>query len=358
MRARWIVLLGLAGCGRIGFDPNGQSASDANGHSKDVYNVAFVTSTTQIPGAVGGVAGADSACMARAAAAGLSGRFVAWASTSTLFAPKRLAGARGWVRTDGMAVADQTDDLAAGALLHPVRTDEYGRDVGKDQIHVATGTYGGVVNDNCDDFASTSAQVMVAYAFNGASAWTNTNTVACTQPARFYCFQVDRNVALTYAKAVGRIAFVSVADFTPSSGIAVADAICANEAASAGLPGSYRALLGRSAASAASRFDTTGPTWVRPDGIALAASAQAFLQGDTETTMTITATGELRDVNEAITGIGASAFDTSDPTLTCDDWTNPSGTDNLGYPYSTLSGVFSSTFASCDQRRPVYCLEQ
>src|SRR5262249_30645591 len=79
---------------------------------------AFVTSTTYVPGNWGSVGTADSACNTRAAAAGLPavGSYRAWLSTSTVTARSRLTPARGWIRTDGLPVAD-----TAVSLVFPVQ---------------------------------------------------------------------------------------------------------------------------------------------------------------------------------------------------------------------------------------------
>lgn len=89
-------------------------------------NRAFVTSTTHVLGALGGLAGADAICNQRAAAAGLDGTYVAWLSSSTASAASRLANASGWVRTDGKPFAKSRGDLLAGRLLYPLELDETG----------------------------------------------------------------------------------------------------------------------------------------------------------------------------------------------------------------------------------------
>src|SRR5437879_12668371 len=105
-----------AGCGRIGFDgsPGGggpaggaDNPTGADGGAALTANLAFVSSMTYAPGALGGPAGADAACNQLAASAGRSGSFVAWISTNTTNAIDRIAGARGWTRVAGPALGDQ-----------------------------------------------------------------------------------------------------------------------------------------------------------------------------------------------------------------------------------------------------------
>jgi hypothetical protein len=57
----------------------------------------------------------------------------------------------------------------------------------------------------------------------------------------------------------------------PGDGLSGADARCQATADLAGHVGTFRALLATEEASAASRFDSAGPPWVRPDGVPLVA---------------------------------------------------------------------------------------
>ena len=89
----------------------------------------FVTTTTH-NGNLGGLAGADAICQARAQAGGLAGTYRAWLSTSTASAFSRLGTASGWVRPDGKPVFDSRADLTTPRMFHPIRIDERGGDVG------------------------------------------------------------------------------------------------------------------------------------------------------------------------------------------------------------------------------------
>src|SRR5690606_4557544 len=82
-------------------------------------NLVFVTSTTHEPASLGGLAGGDAICAARAEAAGLPGTYVAWLSTATVDARDRLGSARGWRRVDGEPFADTVEDLASGKIFYP-----------------------------------------------------------------------------------------------------------------------------------------------------------------------------------------------------------------------------------------------
>jgi len=82
------------------------TAPRAVGTAFSAKNIVFVTSTLSTPGNIGSLAAADAICTARAQAAALPGAYVAWLSSTVTSAKARLGSARGWVRVDGMPVAD------------------------------------------------------------------------------------------------------------------------------------------------------------------------------------------------------------------------------------------------------------
>ena len=86
----------------------------------------FVTSSRS-NGNLGGLAGADAECNARADAAGLTGHYKAWlsdasASPSSRFVPSNCP----YYRVDGVRVASDWDDLTDGTLAAPISLDENG----------------------------------------------------------------------------------------------------------------------------------------------------------------------------------------------------------------------------------------
>jgi len=92
----------------------------------DAFKRVFVTSTIY-DGNLGGLAGADAKCAARAAAAGLSGTYKAWLSSSTTSAASRLTHATvPYKRTDGVTIANNWTDLTDGAIAEPISRDEFG----------------------------------------------------------------------------------------------------------------------------------------------------------------------------------------------------------------------------------------
>ena len=247
-------------------------------------NIVFTTSSTQT-GALGGFTGADNICASLAAEAGLSGKYVAWLSTPKVDAISRLGNARGWVRPDGKPVAKTAADIAQGKLLYPPRLDERGRDLGVDPL-VMTATWSDGTfffttgYTSCSDFTSAAkvpdTSLLGGYASANSEMFTGQVNIDCDVQARLYCFGIDRQADIVVIPSVGRYAFMTAAFWIPGGGIASADGLCQSEARSAGLPGTYKALLAPTGASAASRFDTSGLPWIRPDGIPIAPTASAF----------------------------------------------------------------------------------
>src|SRR5436189_159847 len=103
-----LVLVALLGCGRIGFDARlatGDGSVDMTTVPR--RNVAFVTRATYT-GNLGGSTGGDAKCAVAATAAGLTGTFVAFLSTSTgRDAGSQLTASRGWARVDDIDVIDK-----------------------------------------------------------------------------------------------------------------------------------------------------------------------------------------------------------------------------------------------------------
>jgi hypothetical protein len=360
-----VVVATVFGCGRVGFTPEseagdsgpGSDAAAADGPPLDgapAANLVFVTSTTHQMGTLGSLLAADAVCQARADAAGLDGTFVAWLSTSTVDAKDRLGTARGWIRRDGTPFADSISSLTSGAIFYPVRHTEEGEEPsGFPYVVTATtpaGTYSGT---GCSDLTSTSGAISQGYAWGGSDEWTSSSNNSCDGGVRFYCFGIDRTVAVLSPSVPGRRAFVSDAAWQPGGGIASADALCAGEADTAGLAGSFRALLASDGVSAMARF-TAGSPWVRVDGALLGSDLLTV-----EAAFNVTASGVYRGTNSVWTG----APDVSTPgSATCASWTSTSASEVGAYGYSTRATAqyFSSGIVSpCDDSsRHIYCLEE
>jgi hypothetical protein len=323
VQARFVMLAMVTAC-RFGFDPNagagdGGAGDDAEGGDGDgdaiidapiPPNLVFVTSTT-VDLCTGGVAAADAECMARAAAANLSGTYVSFTSDTTSDARDRLAVAAGWVRSDGRPVAATVDTLLGNGPWFPPRLDENGTELGPSfLVASATDGTGRLINYNpaCNIGGRPS---------NTATAWFGGLVVG--PPQHVVCFGVDRMVPVTKTVATGRLAFVTAGVFTPSSGIGAADALCTTEASNASLPGTYKAFMSTTTTPAASRFNLSGPAWVRTDGVPLMASAS-----DLGTWSFLTALDRRIDgtVTEQYTWTGNPTTNTM--AQTCNNWSSAS----------------------------------
>ncbi len=335
------------------------------------FNRVFVTSTLQ-NGNLGGLAGADAICAARATAASLPGTYVAWLSTSTVNALDRLGSAKGFVRVDGKPFANAPADIVANKIFNPLRIAEDGSDVsssvvpGSSTLTVYTGTLGdGTVatGATCSDFTDTAGSARRGEVSGGPVTWTARQNSNCTTTRRLYCFETDHSGAdLVPAPMSGKIAFVSTKIFAPGPGIGIAgaDTVCANNASSAGLTGTFKALLATTSASAASRV-ALAPLYVRPDGIPIATGTTIAAGSALDSGMWQRADGTYVPATGDLVFTGApSPSATGTISSTCSDWTATT---------STTAVIGADTFAdpswwnlasngTCTSTLAVYCLQQ
>ncbi len=330
-------------------------------------NYIFVTSQMYPPGSFNGLLSADKACNSLAQKTGLPGNFIAYLSTSQTSAVSRLGSARGWIRVDGAPVADRVADLASLSkkILFPPRLDETGKEaIGP----AATGTQtDGLLasGKNCSDWTSSSAQDSVEIGSpTGGSSWAAAGYSQCSWPLRIYCLGIDRTVAIVPPKVPGRIAFISQGLLNPSMGQGSADALCVAEAATSKLPGTYKALLATTAASAASRFDYGNGTlpWVRPDGIPLVAKAADLMTGNLLAAPEVLADGTQATSGTLVsTGIPlANSLQPGGLSDTCQNWTSNSSNQTLvtGSSASSTSTAISAYHVPCSFSNRVYCLQE
>lgn len=335
--------------------------------TKNAPNIAFVTSTSH-NGNLGGLAGADAICKARASAAGLAGSYRAWLSTSTTNAITRLGSARGWVRTDGKPLVDSLSDLTTGKLIHPLRYDETGTDVGHVRVTTGTKPDGTVATSElCSNWTSATG---TTYTTQGSSAglagmFTTIGGQLCSSAARLYCFGVDRTAVVDVTPAASyRRAFTTTSAFTPSGGLAAADALCAQEASAASLPGTYKALLATSTASAASRFSTTGAHWGRLDGTVLALLTSSTFQGTRwNVTPNLSADKTEWFGNNGVWIGATSLVDKGTAATTCNNWTSTSSTATAAggrIGYTTFAELANDVISSgCNSSvRKLICMQE
>jgi hypothetical protein len=332
-------------------------------------NVMFTTSTTY-SGNIGGLGGADAKCQERARAAGLSGSFIALLSTSQASAFSRIESAKGWVRTDGRPFAEGVPEMLQERIFYPPRIDEFGKDIVGDDF-VATGTkYDGTPdsektgNDWGPPPVAGSWLCGGGQAFAGSDGWYSFGHKECTLTFRLYCFEASRRSVVSLPAPAGgtRLAFVSNAAVELANGISGADAACSAQAQAARLSGSFKALLATTAASAASRFNLTGPPWSRPDGVQIVTVSRDITTGNLLAPITVAADGIQRAGNNAVwTGAISPA---SLGSATCKDWTSRAVTDsghtgNAMFSNSIWFAGVSSTPKTCDSGiARIYCLQE
>ncbi len=337
------------------------------------FNRVFVTSTLQ-NGDLDGLAGADLICEQRAAAGGLPGTYRAWLSTATVNAFTRLGSAQGFVRVDGKPFANSVADILANRIFNPIRLNESGVDVSNGivpdtaPVTVFTGTLGdGTVatGATCSDFTSTAGSARRGEVSGGPVTWTARQNSNCGTGRRLFCFQIDHSGAnLVPPPTSGMIAFVSDKTFLPgpSVGIDGADALCAANAAAASLPGTYKALLATTTASAASRV-TLAPLYVRPDGIPIASGATIASGSALESGIWQRANGTYVPATGDLVFTGAPSPSAAAPLLanSCNDWTSTAPLDSAYIGADTFADPTWWNLAAngdCTDTLAVYCLQQ
>ena len=151
----------------------------------------FVTSTLH-KGNLGGLAGGDSVCAARANAAGLGGSWRAWLSTSAVNAKDRISDGV-YVRIDGLPIASSKADLLDGTIVNPIRLDENGNIV-LFAFFAWTGTKadGTAELTTCNNWTSSvvGEQGATGHTNQTLSGWTAHNPIiVCSIGEYLYCFE-------------------------------------------------------------------------------------------------------------------------------------------------------------------------
>ncbi len=323
--------------------------------SAGAVNYAFVTSSgynisSLMSGTSGVLAAADALCQGSATAGGLpSSTYKAWLSVGATDAISRFAGARAWVRPDGMPFADTLAGLASGQIFYPLAIDEQG---GQSSRSTWTGTnaQGTASGVNCTDFTVSAATgfTTIGDPRAGGALFSAYFTTNCSLTYALYCLGTTSSAALGYTFA-GRRAFVSSGTMIGSAGVATGDALCSSEAGLASLAGTFRAFLDTAALPARSRFDTSLAPWVRADGTLLSVSAATFDP---------LSVSQLAPLSQHADGNYLTSLDLAwigGPGQRCADWTSAAGNGLVG-PAAELAQISSTD--SCSTSHPVFCLQQ
>ena len=171
--------------------------------------LAFTTSSRHT-GNLGGLAGADAICQRRAGdlPTPLPGSYKAWLSIGTGAnespSSRFRQSALGYVRTDGVSVADSYADLTDGSINHAIYAMEDGSPVpppsGNVDIWTNTGTDGGEFSSalpfDCENWTSASrsftGRIGMADPIVTGEEWTERGSVQfCDNPRPLYCFQQE-----------------------------------------------------------------------------------------------------------------------------------------------------------------------
>ena len=362
---------------------------------RPAINYMFVSSGTIGPLTLGGdLDTADALCDSGARAAWLVNTptskpryFKALVSTTTADARTRIDGSRGWIRPDGREFADLPQNLfdEAGAsspfqVFYPPNVTEQGVKL-SDSSHLvvtASGSDGRALRDNsglaytCHDWGSgaiSGSGFSQGLPSGGAGDWLDGifSGDSCNFLVHVYCFETaqPKTALVANAPAQKRLAFVSTGKVLGSNGRDAADALCEAEAQQNALPGSYLALMSGANQTPASRFDLSGPPWVRPDGVLIANTATAF---STMPYNWLAPLNQRADGSYVVSGapllktwIGSKALDavsdTNDPN--CDNWGSAAASGATSLAATRLSdNVDSGGSQSCSTAQAVFCLQK
>jgi hypothetical protein len=347
------------------------------------YNVIFITAET-MHGNFGGVAIADEKCVEAAASAGLSGAFLAFVSEPENNARDWLVipgsdppvQPRGFVRMDGLPIADTVADLVAGhRVWYPITYDVNGvsrlrGNLEESMVYTGSNPDGTVAVDTCNGWSTDSNDVTSVSGQWGdiGGAWTMFSAFAYScgdRPKALLCVQVNQSNELPPpAPTPGKKIWITRAGFTPGGGRAAADALCATELP-AGVTSAV-ALLPTTSDPASDRVQT-GTLYVRPDGIPVGTGAE-LIANAVRTGVWVHADGTYDhdpDPWTPFVWLGAPSFGAlATAEINCVNWTSnaPTATGMMEYPAATIPW-FGSRFgdstpnATCDAPHLLYCVE-
>ncbi|MEM7609402.1 MAG: hypothetical protein AAF411_28995 [Myxococcota bacterium] len=285
----------------IGMDPND-------------YNRVFVSSES-LSMLLGSPEAYDAECNRLATAAGINGpeqdAFIAWFSSRDSPVSERLGDARGFVRMDGRAFAD---DLLAGEVMRGVEFNEYGERLDPETI-VVTGSQGdGSVSVNtCRNWDSTRFGAGAGRADAGPRLWTLGIGASCSIRWPIYCVETRKRRELIPPRHPGRAMYVTNAGFEEYE--SPEEACEASKPAGAG---SVLPLVARTGTVAADIVNRSA-TYVRPDGIVVGTGVE-LVEGRWRT-------GVWQQGDGAYPSEGYAAW-TGSPRIdapgneTCSDWTS------------------------------------
>lgn len=327
-------------------------------------NYVFSAPLGKSPGTLGSVPAADLICQNAALAAGLAdaGTYVAWLSSASQDAKARLAGARGWVRTDGLPFADTVDSFTTGKVVWypPILSAVKGQYSGQSALTgtKADGTHN--ASATCNQYSSTTGTATTGNNGYGYPSWTESFwSVNCADDfaVSVYCFGTAKTATLTLPTAPPmRKAFVtSTSHAIEADFITKVDAACATQGGSA----NYKALITPAGASAMSRFDLTKALWARPDGVPLQFDLRALFATTPGPLLPLDFDATGMRLGSVLVWTGNDDLTASTTTYNCGDWMSTTGGVRLGIVdhVDPFNNVLSISSSSCNTSFSILCLE-
>lgn len=324
-------------------------------------NFAFTSSTEITPSDLGGIAAGDTLCNTLAGDANLPGTYIAWLSTEGGDVRDRLGNASGWIRPDRRPFALNRAALLSSQIIHPISLDENGQSVQGEAV-TATRADGSSDGETCQDWTSAGG-VLFGIPKSIGEKWTaqlKQEPSSCEDDHHLYCLGVDFNAPLTMpAPASGRLAWVSTSPLNGNDGVIVMDSVCQTEASEFGMS-SAKAFVSTTSEAASDRFDVSGPTWVRSDGVILWEEANDIRTKSALAPIVLSIDGSPLLDSAIWTGsVDLRTRANTNGQDNCNDWaTTASGQGIVGNSSRNGSEFFSTKKVACSQSLPFYCLEE
>jgi hypothetical protein len=151
------------------------------------YKRVFLTSTTYT-GNLGGLAGADAKCQARANAGKLGGTWRAWLSVGGTDAKDRIPDAEYRLIDLSTVVATSKADLIDGMIANNIDRDELGV-LRESFVWTGTNNDGTGTGGDCNDWTSLAMNISLGKNAE-VDKWSHAGTIgACINTLRLYCFE-------------------------------------------------------------------------------------------------------------------------------------------------------------------------
>ncbi|MEO8181029.1 MAG: hypothetical protein ABI895_19510 [Deltaproteobacteria bacterium] len=330
------------------------------------HNLIFISSKRYPPN-LGGLSAYDAECNRLASAVGINdatnSAFVAVmtdaADSANVAGPLvgRVGAARGWVRMDGLPVADEISTMFATPYYTPFLTEQ--GEVVKALAWTGIGR-GDSMDDRCGEWTSVQETSAAGMGFAHHLNWLQQFAGLCSVTAPIYCMGKSKQVPLGSVPAVvGKRFWLSLERYVPGS--RTPDELCqANRPAGVQQAVAFIAHTDRPA----SAVIDPAATYVMPDGRLIGSGAQ-IIATDMVTGPWLLSDGSTTIVAGVWTG-AASADPTTPGTAdtTCLNWTSndPSRTATSGTTgYSDRNFWFGGVSAACSGdtgwATSLYCVE-